>query len=184
MAPGLHDLQQSMRRSLIMGGEAVNGGPHPWVVSLQHRNFHFCGGTLLDEWHVLTAAHCETHVRCTGDTCEGVDVNIRRHNISLLAEDEFPGCSVVLRSALWVSHPQYSGSPRHLHDIAIIRLRDPVPDVAVGCRPYGLMRTTKPLLHKKGQCHAAKCELRSLALTPPQRPLHVWSHTTTVLHQV
>ena len=142
MAPGLHDLQQSMRRSLIMGGEAVNGGPHPWVVSLQHRNFHFCGGTLLDEWHVLTAAHCETHVRCTGDTCEGVDVNIRRHNISLLAEDEFPGCSVVLRSALWVSHPQYSGSPRHLHDIAIIHLRDPVPDVAVGCRPYGLMRTT------------------------------------------
>lgn len=129
-------LQLSTRRELIMGGEAVDG-PHPWMVSLQHRNFHFCGGTLLDEWHVLTAAHCETHVRCTGDVCEGVDVNIRRRNISSLAEDEFPGCSTILRSALWVSHPQYSGSPRHLHDIAIIRLRDPVPD-STACRAYGL----------------------------------------------
>eukprot|EP01043_Picozoa_sp_COSAG02_P110039 COSAG02_NODE_46151_length_351_cov_0.880952_1_plen_27_part_01 len=27
---------------------------------------------MLDEWHVLTAAHCETRVRCTGDVCEGV----------------------------------------------------------------------------------------------------------------
>lgn len=128
--------QVSTRRALIMGGEAVDG-PHPWMVSLQHRNFHFCGGTLLDEWHVLTAAHCETRVRCTGDVCEGVDVNIRRHNISSFAEDEFPGCSNILRSALWVSHPQYSGAPRHLHDIAIIRLRDPVPS-SIACGAYGL----------------------------------------------
>ena len=62
------------RRSLILGGDELGGAPHPWMVSLQHRNRHFCGGTLLDERHVLTAAHCEEHVRCTGEICEGVEV--------------------------------------------------------------------------------------------------------------
>ena len=35
------------------GDELGSGAPHPWMVSLQHRNRHFCGGTLLDERHVL-----------------------------------------------------------------------------------------------------------------------------------
>ena len=128
------------RRQLIMGGEE-DLGPHAFVVSLQHRNRHFCGGTLLDEWHVLTAAHCEQAVRCTGELCEGLDVNVFRRNVSMLAEEEYPGCSVVLRGAAWVSNPLYSGSPAHLHDIAIIRLRDRVPDISL-CSRYGLSRNS------------------------------------------
>ena len=125
------------RRSLILGGDELGGAPHPWMVSLQHRNRHFCGGTLLDERHVLTAAHCEEHVRCTGEICEGVDINIFRHNLTQLAEDEFPGCSAVVRGAAWVSHPGFTGSPLYLHDLAVLKLAEPVDDLG-RCAPYGL----------------------------------------------
>lgn len=126
------------RRGLIVGGDEVPGSPHPFIVSLQNRNRHFCGGTLLDSQHVLTAAHCEGHVKCTGEICEGVEVNVFRHNISKLAEDEFPGCSQVIRGEKWVSHPDYTGSPRHTHDMAVLRLEHPVRPFASACRQYGI----------------------------------------------
>nr|QHB21558.1 venom S1 protease 13 [Platymeris rhadamanthus] len=46
-------------RRIIYGHDA---GPHeyPWAVSLQYVNigFHFCGGSIISEYHILTAAHC------------------------------------------------------------------------------------------------------------------------------
>ncbi|KAK2819859.1 hypothetical protein Q7C36_021505 [Tachysurus vachellii] len=43
---------------IVNGEEAV---PHswPWQVSLQDQTgFHFCGGSLVNEWWVVSAAHC------------------------------------------------------------------------------------------------------------------------------
>ncbi|UJR36463.1 hypothetical protein I4U23_029187 [Adineta vaga] len=45
-------------RSRIVGGQEAVPHSWPWLVSLQYRGNHFCGGTLIDEYHVLTAAHC------------------------------------------------------------------------------------------------------------------------------
>lgn len=44
----------------IVGGSAAEAGEFPFIVSLQRRGSHFCGGTLLNENTVLTAAHCST----------------------------------------------------------------------------------------------------------------------------
>merc|ERR1711865_749642 len=43
----------------IVGGTDAPRCGHPWMVSLQtSSNFHFCGGSLIDATHVLSAAHC------------------------------------------------------------------------------------------------------------------------------
>lgn len=44
----------------IVGGNAAEAGEFPFIVSLQRRGNHFCGGTLLNENTVLTAAHCSS----------------------------------------------------------------------------------------------------------------------------
>uniref|UniRef100_A0A3Q2EKY8 Granzyme M n=1 Tax=Cyprinodon variegatus TaxID=28743 RepID=A0A3Q2EKY8_CYPVA len=42
----------------VVGGTQATHGSHPWLVSMQNRGSHFCGGAILTESWVLTAAHC------------------------------------------------------------------------------------------------------------------------------
>ena len=44
--------------SRITGGIEAGVGEFPWQVSVQARNEHVCGGAILNEWWIITAAHC------------------------------------------------------------------------------------------------------------------------------
>ncbi|KAI2662588.1 Chymotrypsin A [Labeo rohita] len=46
--------------SRIVNGEEARPHSWPWQVSLQDfTGFHYCGGSLINEWWVVTAAHCD-----------------------------------------------------------------------------------------------------------------------------
>ncbi|XP_051016998.1 serine protease 55 [Acomys russatus] len=46
------------RHSRIIGGQEAEVGEFPWQVSIQEKNSHFCGGSILSQWWILTVAHC------------------------------------------------------------------------------------------------------------------------------
>ncbi|KAJ7313332.1 hypothetical protein JRQ81_004624 [Phrynocephalus forsythii] len=96
----------------IVGGEKAAPGKWPWVVSVQTQTFHFCGGSIVHPWWILSAAHCFTD---------------RRNGIRVAAGSHVLGQQNVTR---WVRkihlHPLYN-SKTYDHDIALLLLEKPIP---------------------------------------------------------
>jgi trypsin len=91
----------------IVGGTQAANGEFPFMVSLQTPGgFHFCGGSILDATHVLTAAHCVEGNTSPSD----VRAVVGRHDVTRNGQ--------VKQVASIHVHPQYTGA----NDIAILKL--------------------------------------------------------------
>lgn len=102
----------------VVGG--VEAVPHswPWQVSLQTGARHFCGGSIINERWVLTAAHCVAGYRPGGNNTLVVGMhNVRDH-------DEY---TEPIRVTAVIPNAKYGRPPRESsNDIMLLKLERPL----------------------------------------------------------
>jgi hypothetical protein len=97
---------------IVNGFEAIPNSL-PWAVSLQYKDVHDCGGVIIDQWHILTAAHCLDY----SNDLETYYARVGAHNRSSSGQ--------LIPIAELVIHPTYNET-RSTDDIGIIRLASPI----------------------------------------------------------
>merc|ERR1719347_1077064 len=102
------------RAGRIVGGHEAEEHEWPWQVALFIDDAWFCGGSLISENYVLTAAHC-------ADGASYFDIMAGAHNVRAASE---PNRVEVTSFNGW-THPQWDDSTL-ANDIALIELPSPM----------------------------------------------------------
>ncbi|XP_034713085.1 serine protease 27-like [Etheostoma cragini] len=108
---------QAVFNTRIVGGQDAPPGNWPWQVSLQDDGRHFCGGSLITNQWVLTAAHC------LKETDLGTVVHLGLQSLS------GPNSNAVSRNLSMIKcHHLYglTNLNRYDNDICLLRLLEPV----------------------------------------------------------
>jgi len=103
----------------------VNGWPAdkyewPWITALLNNGRQFCGGSLIDQKHILTAAHCVAHM--SRYDVANLKVRLGEYQIKTTGETELFESD----AERVVRHKGFSQQTLHT-DVAIISLKTPVP---------------------------------------------------------
>jgi trypsin len=97
----------------IVGGTPVSPQfKYPWLVSL-NKGYHFCGGNLLDETTIVTAAHCSVR-----QTPSSIKVYAHRYDLGQSAASEQ---GLVFQVQKITVHPNYTTS-NQAYDVAVWKI--------------------------------------------------------------
>lgn len=137
-----------VRDPRVVGGEIPPRGAIPWQVELRINHNHHCGGAVISERLVLTAAHCLT--------VEGLLVVAGVHG-----KDRDPHEQIV-RIETVVKHPEFRRSGPYSHDIALIVLKSPGLKLGSYVQPACLPHESPPA--------GTWCEVSGWGASNPDRP--------------
>ncbi|KAB0804633.1 hypothetical protein PPYR_01603 [Photinus pyralis] len=109
--------------SKIVNGTNAEKGEIPYIVSLRVGGRHTCGGSILNENHVLTAAHCLSNRKYS-----------IQYGVLQLSSDNTNSIDVekIMR------HEYYDPYNRHANDVAVLKLMSAIPIDNVNVRPTTL----------------------------------------------
>lgn len=95
----------------IVNGQDATPCEYTWQISMRQRSNHYCGGSIISDKWILTAAHCVPGA--SGDTIVVGDYNKDSNNDQYQAEHSIKQI---------ISHPKYN-SRTMKYDFALIELR-------------------------------------------------------------
>ncbi|CAH1400952.1 unnamed protein product [Nezara viridula] len=115
---------RNMKR--VVGGKPTNENEYPWMVIINTG----CGGSIITEYHVLTAAHCTDGEEASSMMVisglhyrvRGKNQFMRRHQVSEI-----------------IQHPRYDREAGYINDISVLLLSDKIifnQRVGPVCMPY------------------------------------------------
>ncbi|XP_047115560.1 trypsin-1-like [Schistocerca piceifrons] len=115
-------------RRRIVGGTVTKVKQYPWMAMLMYGRTFYCGGSLISDKYVLTAAHC-----LYGFDHRRIRVRLLEHDRDKPSETE-----VIERRVMRVRLHRHYDSSNYNNDIALIRLSEPVKiegDLRTVCMP-------------------------------------------------
>ena len=146
--------------SRIVGGETATGQTWGWAASLRYStsNSHFCGGSIISDSHILTAAHCTQKLQSVAL----VTVFVGSINLGSSGQQR----SV---SNIYI-HPSYSSST-YINDISILKLSSPLDLDQTGVDLICLPNVSSTIL-ASGEYPAANTNVRHWENCKESFPLH------------
>ena len=104
----------------VYDGQEAPPGSFPWMASLQYKNKHFCGGSLISEQWVLTVAHCPDFPNVP-DFISELKVSLGDHNLYTSTEAD----NLLLSVVKIINYPLYDQAGYN-GDVALLKLKSPV----------------------------------------------------------